>query len=326
MPLNGHLFRKVWGDTASRLVGRFGSGCVEEIEDAIQDAFLAALKNWPLRGTPGDPATWIFTAARNRLVDILRHRNRQLNDEAMLEGLAATGDSPGASTFSSEAGDGRLAFIFACCDPALPADARTVLTLRLVCGLSVREIAAAVLTEEATIAQRLHRAKRCLLERIAPITVPAGQDLKERLASVHDVIYMLFGEGYSAHYHENLVCYELCAEALEFCSLLLRNQQTNTASTKALAALICLQSARLPARTDSLDELVVLSEQDRGKWDRDLIAEGLDYLDSSKSGNHLSRFHLEAGIAACHAVAAEFAATDWHAISYYYDHLCELYP
>lgn len=326
LPLDDHLFRKVWGDTASRLVARFGAGCIEEVEDAIQDAFLAAFKSWPLRGTPDDPTAWIFTAARNRLVDILRHRNRQVSDEAVIERLAAREESAHTSTFSSEVGDDRLAFIFACCDPALPADVRTVLTLRLVCGLSVREIAAAVLTEEATIAQRLHRAKRRLLERKAPIAIPTGQELRERLASVQDVIYMLFSEGYSAHYHENLIRYELCAEALEFCRLLLRNELTDTASTRALTALICLQSARLPARTDSLDDLVVLSEQDRAKWDGNLIAEGLNYLESAASGSCLSRFHLEAGIAACHTVAGTFAATDWQAISYYYDQLCELYP
>ncbi len=317
-----HLFRHQWGATVSRLSVRFGIRHLNAIEDSVQDALMAALRVWPLKGVPSNPGAWIFTAARNRLIDTLRHLRYA---ESHVPELSVAG-SEAAPGYAAEIADGELAMICACCHPQLPKEGQIALTLKLVCGLSTREIAAAFVTEEATIAQRIHRAKTRLGEISPEIEVPGTRQLDERLDSVLSVIYLLFNEGYSAHGHENLVRFELCAEALRLTRILIAQGNSERPTVRALAALICLQSARLPARTDRQNELVLLANQDRTLWDQQLIDEGMEHLRRAADGSELSRYHLEAGIAAAHAAAPSYEATDWQGIRFYYDQLCELYP
>lgn len=320
-----HLFRNYWGTAIATLVRQFGLKELENIEDAVQESLLAALKNWPLREVPQNPGGWLFTVARNRLLDDLRSRRHQVGEEeSPLEyGYNSTDDD---SRFRNEIPDDMLRMMVTLCDPRLSRESQCALTLQVACGFSVREIAAAYFSGEETISKRIARAKLKLLDAHALTDTPDKKLLESRIGSVLEVIYLLFNEGYSAHQDERLIRFELCAEALRLARLLLTSSAKNRAELHALVALLCFQSARLPSRLGVCGELLRLEEQDRNLWDRQLINEGLKHLQDAATGQTLSRFHLEAGIAATHATASTFDTIDWERILFYYDRLLELHP
>ena len=223
-------------------------------------------------------------------------------------------------------GDDELAMMFMCCHPSLPHAGRVALTLKTVGGFGVGEIAAAFLAEPDAIAQRLVRAKRQIREQEIAIEIPRSHELGARLDSVLDVLYLLFNEGYAAHGGENLVRADLCGEAIRLAGILARNAATDLPAVHALLALMLLQASRLPARVDEAGDLLLLSEQDRARWDHGLIAEGLDHLERAASGSEVTPYHVEAAIAAVHAVARDEASTDWAGIVRLYDDLRALKP
>ncbi len=323
-----HLFRHQWGRLIAAMTRRFGFERLDQIEDATQEALLAALKSWPTRGIPASPEAWLHTVARNRLLDSLRSESRRNELASPLDtGIVLTSNSaPTEPAFRSEIANEFLRLILHCCDPMLPSDARVALTLQLACGFSTREIAAAFLSSEDTIAKRIYRAKARLTAH-PPLEGNSTADLlPARLESLLEVIYLLFNEGYSSHGHADLVRYELCAESLRLARLLTSDLRIANPRVFALAALICIQSARLSSRVGFCHELLLLENQNRLLWDQSLISEGLGYLDQAASGSVISRYHLEAGIAACHAAAPSYADTDWSQILFYYDQLLELFP
>jgi RNA polymerase sigma-70 factor (ECF subfamily) len=216
--------------------------------------------------------------------------------------------------------------MFMCCHPALPPPARVALTLKTVGGFSVDEIAAAFLAEPETIAQRLVRAKRQIREQAISIEIPPEGEIGARLDSVLEVLYLLFNEGYSAHGGPNLTRAELCGEAIRLGEILGANSATDLPAVHALLALMLLQASRLPARVDETGDLLLLAEQDRSAWDRALIARGLGHLERAASGDRITAYHVEAAIAATHAVADDEASTDWVGIVRHYDDLLELKP
>jgi RNA polymerase sigma-70 factor, ECF subfamily len=289
-------------------------------EEAVQDALVTALQQWPYRGMPADPAAWLFRVARNRALDRLRHERIVDARAAVLlaEARAADGHPPATSRLAGEAealDDDQLGMMFMTCHPVLTADARVALTLKIVGGFGVGEIARAFLADERTIAQRLVRAKRLLRRRNVPFGPPAAADVSARLDSVLEAIYLLFNEGYAATDGERLIREEMSGEAIRLASRLTGYPATAQPRAWALLSLLLLHAARFPARVSSDGELFLLRDQDRSKWDRQLIAEGLRALDRSATGGDVSVYHLQAELASCHAVAATWGETDWPRIA-----------
>jgi RNA polymerase sigma-70 factor (ECF subfamily) len=315
-----HLFRHSAGHMVSRLARWLGAARLDLAEEAVQDALLRALSTWPFRGVPTEPRGWLFQVARNRAVDLLR---REASLRGKLDGFdGRLEESPAAPPL----GDDELAMMFMCCHPLLPPAARVALTLKTVGGFSVDEIAAAFLVESDTIAQRLVRAKRQIREQAIAIEIPVEDELGGRLGSVLDVLYLLFNEGYSAHGGPNLTRAELCGEAIRLAEILAGNPATDRPVVHALLALMLLQASRLPARVDEAGDVLLLAEQDRGSWDQELIGRGLRHLERAASGRTITAYHVEAAIAAAHAVAVNDDATDWGYIVRLYDDLLAVKP
>ncbi|PYN19085.1 MAG: RNA polymerase subunit sigma-24 [Candidatus Rokuibacteriota bacterium] len=299
---------------------------IDVAEEVVQEAFAQALDHWPAHGTPDRPGAWLLTTARRRALDRLRRARRadaHAESLAYETGLGATGGPDVADPETIP--DDRLRLIFTCCHPALPADSRVALTLRLVGGLSTLEIARAFLVPEPTIAQRLVRAKRAIRERGLVYEVPEGDELAARLPAVLSVVYLIFNEGYAAHTGAALVRDDLCAEAIRLGGML-AELMPDEAEALGLLALMELQASRAAARADADGNLVLLADQDRARWDRARIARGLAWLARAGSIEHGGPYQLQAAIAACHARAASWEATEWPRIVALYATLAEVAP
>lgn len=297
-------------------------------EDAVQDALLTAMQQWPFRGLPDNPEAWLFQVARNRALDRVRHGRMATDKEPAIARESATVELPAVAPLLREelpaVDDDQLGLLFLTCHPALPADARVALALKLAGGFSVGEIARAFLSQESTIAQRLVRAKRLLRDENVGFGMPEPHELGERLDTVIDALYLMFNEGYAATAGDQLVRDDVALEAIRLARMLAAHPATVCPRVWALLALMSLHAARFPARVDSEGTLFLLREQDRGKWDRAAIAEGLHALDCAAAGETVTALHLEAGIAACHAAAPSWDATDWPQILELYDELLAL--
>ena len=323
-----HLFRRQSAQMVATLTRVIGARHLGTAEEAVQDALVTALQQWAFRGVPQDPSAWLFRVARNRALDRLRH-HRMATDKASQ--VADTYQLRGAqehveTTLASEVPpleDDQLALMCLTCHPALSREARVALTLKIVGGFSVGEIARAFLVQEPAIAQRLVRAKRTLRELDVPFEAPAA-DLDERLDSVLEAIYLMFNEGYAATDGDVLVREDIAAEAIRLAAMLTRHRDTATPQTWALLALLLFHAARFPGRTSENGDLFQLRDQDRTRWDRALIGKGLEAMSRAAAGRQISTYHLEAEIAGCHAVAAAWQDTDWARIVECYDRLVEL--
>jgi RNA polymerase sigma factor (sigma-70 family) len=305
-------------------------------EEIAQDAFVAALEQWPDAGVPDRPGAWLMAAAKHRAIDAIRHRAMRSRKHDSIAREAATAASEAAerlataleSAFDDPIGDDLLRLLFVACHPVLSRDARAALTLRLLAGLTTAEIARAFILPEATIAQRIVRAKRTLAEARVPFEVPPAE-LGQRLDSVLEVIYLLFNEGHAATAGEDWMRPALCEEALRL-GRILASLAPAESGVHGLVALMEIQASRLRARLDADGEPILLLDQDRARWDRLLIGRGLAALDRSErlaaAGSGLGRYALQAAIAACHARAVRAEATDWPRIVALYDALAELGP
>ena len=285
---------------------------IDAAEDVVQEAFAQALDHWPARGIPDRPGAWLLTAARHRALDRLRRARRanaRADALAYEAGLGARDERPEVVDPESIPDD-RLRLIFTCCHPALSAESRVALTLRLVGGLSTVEIARAFLVPEPTIAQRLVRAKRTIRARGLVYEVPQGEELATRLPAVLAVVYLIFNEGYAAHSGDALVRDDLCAEALRLGGMLVE-LMPGEAEALGLLALMELQASRAAARADADGNLVLLADQDRARWDRARIGRGLACLERAGPVERAGPYQLQAAIAACHARAASWEATEW---------------
>ena len=317
----------VWRIESARLIAALArmTGDVGVAEDLAQDALLVALEQWPEAGVPENPGAWLMATARNRAIDRLRHREmaarkeEELGREARLRSRLAELDP--AEAASDEIDDDLLGLIFTACHPVLAPEARVALTLRLVGSLSTAEIARAFLVKEATVAQRIARAKRSLAEARVPIEVPGPDEREQRLAPVLEVIYAIFNEGYAASAGEEWIRADLCAEAMRL-GRVLAGLMPREPEVLGLAALMELTAARFPARTGPGGEAIPLPGQDRSRWDLVLIGRGLKGLERAEAlGRPLGPYALQAAIAACHARARTPEQTDWERIVALYDAL-----
>lgn len=319
-----HLFRRQSGQLVATLTRLLGAPHVALAEDSVQDALLAALQTWPYRGVPAQPEAWLFQTAKNRARDRLRHWQMAERKKPNLERRASSGVLSEEGRLRGEAApieDDQLGLMSLTCHPALAPDARMALTLKLVGGFSVAEIARAGLAREAAVAQRLVRAKRHLRDMDAPFGLPDGAALHERLSSMQASIYLLFNEGYAATEGDTLIRRDVADEAIRLGRLLVSRPDTATPASWALLALMLLHAARFDARIDAEGLIFLLDAQDRSRWNRAQTAEGLHALDRSSRGEILTNYHLEAGIAACHATASSWTDTNWPQILTLYDDL-----
>jgi RNA polymerase sigma-70 factor (ECF subfamily) len=316
-----HLFRREAGRMVAVLTRLLGTEHLGLAEDVVQEALIKALRTWPFRGVPDNPGGWLMQVAKNRALDLLRRDINLARKEEDLRGWTA---ALSAGEGEDESLDDQLRMIFICCQPAVPRDARVALTLKIVGGFGVPEIARAYLAKEATIAQRLVRAKRKIQEIRPPFEVPAPAELPAALDSVLEAIYLMFNEGWASSTGDDLIRQDVCGEAIRLARLVAGHPALDLPKAHALAALLLLQAARNPARVDPEGNLLLLSEQNRALWNREKIAAGLYHLDRAARGNELSAFHLEAGIAAAHAMAPSDEATDWPYILSLYDSLLAL--
>lgn len=320
------LFRHEGAKIVAMLTAHLGVHRLELAEDVVQEALVRALQTWPYRGVPENPAAWLTQTAKHLALDVLR---REQNWHAKEDGIAAEHerwlsapamDADNGGTFS----DDTLRMMFVCFHPQLSAEAQTAIALRTLCGLSPAEIAAAFLTSEAAIAKRLVRARQRIRELALPFAVPDAVELPMRLDGVLGTLYLLFNEGYKASGGDRLVREELCHEAIRLAFLLAGHAATGAPRTHALLALMLLNAARLPARIDDAGNLLRLHEQNRALWNQAMIQGGVHHLSLASTGDALSEFHLEAGIAACHSSALDEASTDWTRILSLYDELGKL--
>ncbi|MEZ4943333.1 MAG: sigma-70 family RNA polymerase sigma factor [Saprospiraceae bacterium] len=326
-----HLFRHESGKMLAVLVKLFGLPQVGVAEDIVQETLLAALETWKLRGMPDQPRAWLYRTAKNKTIDFLRReRNFQANIAPNLHEAAARSTQPDrwldSFFLDDEIEDAQLRMMFACCHPAIPAEAQLVLMLRSLCGLSIREIAAAFLQPEETMAKRLYRAKEKIRQENLSLDVPTGADLAPRLDAVLQAIYLLFNEGYKSASEAAVIRRELCGEALRLGGLLLRHPAGQQSKTYALQALMCFQASRFDARLDDSGAIVLLENQDRSRWNQQLISAGYANLQGSFQGNAITEYHLEAAIASYHASAPSFGQTNWKSIFYCYDLLLKINP
>lgn len=298
--------------TLIRLLGDF-----DLAEEALHDAFRAAVEQWPKEGMPSNPRAWLVSAGRFKAIDSLRRRARfDASQAEIAERLHADVEDP-ADLAEEDLEDDRLRLMFTCCHPALPADAQVALTLREVCGLTTEEIARAFLVAPSTLAQRIVRAKNKIRVAGIPYEVPARDALPERLDSVLHVIYLVFNEGYAASSGENLTRHDLSGEAIRLGRLLV--ELLPEAEAMGLLALMLLHESRREARSTAGGELILLDAQDRTLWNRDMIAEGADLIMRALTSRRFGPYTLQAAISAVHADAADAGATDWQEIVGLYD-------
>jgi RNA polymerase sigma-70 factor (ECF subfamily) len=324
-PLVEHFFRHEAGRLVSVLTRFFGWRNFDLVEDMVQATLLDALRAWRVR-VPLNPSAWVHRTAKNKILDALRRE--KIGQRVVQEHVVTrppAGDALDDLFLDTEIEDSQLRMMFACCHPHLARENQLALTLKALCGFGNSEIARALLVGEETVKKRLQRATRDLVDQGIELDPPPAADLSQRLDGVHQVLYLLFNEGYCPSGGDAALRVDLCEEAARLCHLLCSQPRFATPPTHALMALMLFHAARLDARLDSHGSLLLLDDQDRDKWDRALICRAWEFLNLSAEGPIVSPFHLEAGIALHHCTAKSCADTDWAAILRLYDALLKLH-
>jgi len=325
-----HFFRRESGRLVSTLTRMLGVHQLALAEDAVQETLAAAVEVWAFRGVPDNPSAWLMTAARNRAISQQRRERTarrfapEIGRQVDAEGADA-GPGTAVAHLPPALRDDELRMMFTCCHPDIPEDAQVALVLSLLGGFSAREVAGAFLVSLAAMEKRLSRAKK-VLAGTRELFELGARDFETRLTAVQRAVYLLFNEGYHGASPDSAVRLDLCREAMRLVALLVEHTPAATPTTQALAALMALDAARLPARVDEAGDLTELSRQDRTRWDGRLIAHGLELLEASARGDVVSEYHLEAAIAASHALAPSADETPWADIVELYDTLLRIRP
>jgi len=322
-----HLFRLESGKMVSVLTRLFGFSNIEQAEDIVQDTVMKALEIWKWGKIPDNPQAWLYKTAKNKAIDIIRREKLKYkieNELAVLLKSEYTLTPKVNELFTEgEIKDSQLRMMFACCHPAISRESQITLMLKTLCGLSVREISNAFLTNEETIGKRLYRTKEKIREEKISLDYPGIMAMDQRTEAVLKTIYLLFNEGYNSSYADELIRQDLCEEAMRLAILLSENSRTNLPQTNALLALMCYHVSRFDSRIDDKGMIVLLKDQERKHWNKFLIEKGNEYMTYAATGNVYHDFHIEAGIASIHANAKTFEDTDWKMILSLYNDLYE---
>ncbi len=302
-----HLFRTEYGKIVAVLVRRFGFDQVGLAEDIASETFLAALETWPYRGVPEQPVAWLYQVAKNKAKNAVMRlgRESELAEEFAVQDEIDLSDSG--------IRDGQLRMMFAVCHPAIAPEAQVGLALRILCGFGIEEIADAFLTNKETINKRLYRAKETLRKERIEAEFPGFEEVEARLVAVLATLYLLFSEGYYSDSHEEVLREDVCLEAMRLTELLLTDDRTNQPQTRALLALMCFHASRFAARRGSNGDMVLYDDQDRSRWNQELVARGAKLLQEASVGDQFSKYHLEAGIAFWHSTPEE-STQKWESI------------
>jgi RNA polymerase sigma factor (sigma-70 family) len=324
-----HLFRHETGKLVAVLTGIFGAHHLELAEDVVQDTLLEAIHVWNYKGVPEHPVPWLYKVAKNKALNIVnreKYKREYVTEAAHFLKSEWTANAALENLFSpSGIRDDQLRMMFTCCHPTISADSQIALTLKTLCGFGLSEIAKAFLTTEENINKRLVRARQKIREEQIPFEVPADEHLEERLGAVLQTIYLLFNEGYNASTGNDLIRYELCAEAIRLAEIIADSPVIkNKENVFACLALMYLNASRFNARQNEKGEIVTMAEQDRSQWDKVLMQKGFLYLEQAAIGKKLSVYHILAAISACHCSATDFGSTDWTSIVLLYDRLAEI--
>jgi RNA polymerase sigma-70 factor (ECF subfamily) len=316
-----HLFRTEFRNLAAALTRHFGIAHLQAAEDIASETFLAALESWSYKGLPENPKAWLYRVAKNKAINY-QVRN-QVFTQKITPQLKSSPEAFEIDLSEKQIHDSQLQMLFALCHPAIVPEAQVGLALRMLCGFGIEEIATAFLTNKETINKRLYRAKEKLREINLPIEMPPDAEIDERLQNVLLTLYLLFNEGYYSESNEVILREDFCLEAMRLTYLLIKNPSTNQPSVNALMALMCFHASRFAARKNDTGEILLYDEQDESLWNQELIARGAYYFRQAASGNKLSRYHLEAGIAYWHTQKKD-THQKWENILQLYNQLLQL--
>lgn len=321
-----HYFRHEFGRLVSVLSRRFGVHRVELCEDAVQTALLRAVQSWPQRGLPDDRSAWLYRVALNEVLGALRRAKRTDSSFDSAEEVADEANTEEAVLLEHEVNDDQLRMLFVCADSQIPRESQIVFALKILCGFSVEEIALRLFQGREAIYKRLQRARAVLRESMVEVSTPGIEELASRLPTVLEILYLLFTEGYSSAQPDKLIRHELCEEAIRLGRLLEEHAVGAAPEVAALLALMFLDAARFESRVDGTGGLLLLEQQDRSLWDRDLIHIGMAYLQRAARGEVFTRYHAEAAVAAEHCLAPTYKETRWDEIVRLYQMLDSVAP
>jgi RNA polymerase sigma factor (sigma-70 family) len=321
-----HLFRTEAGRLVSILTKIFGPTNIQLAEDVVQETLISALDSWCINGIPDNPSAWLMQVAKRKVMNEFKRLKVTDRYKTIYQSLPDYYNQQFDEFFlENEIEDSQLRMIFTCCHPSLSVASQIALTLKTLCGFGIKEVANALLTTETTVNKRLYRSKKAIRESNVPFIIPSGKELDKRIESVCLTLYLLFNEGYNSSGSSSIIKKELCFEAIRLTKLLTEHFET-VKPLYALLSLMCFHASRFDARIDDRRAIIIFEEQNRMLWNKELIAQGLFYLGKSSNHNHLSTYHLEAGIAAEHSIANSFEQTNWQAIFDYYEMLYKLKP
>ena len=319
-----HLFRTEYRKITSVLCKVFGTEHIEAAEDIASETFLAAMEIWPYKGVPENPVAWLYAVAKNKAKNHLsRHHLFSHKIAVRLKESPSIKDEPEIDLSKKNITDSQLQMLFALCHPSVSAEAQIGLSLRILCGFGIEEIANAFLTTKETINKRLFRAREKLRTEKVPVEFPAEREIGKRLEVVMTTLYLMFSEGYYSESQDTILREDLCIEAMRLTHLLIENEKTNQPEVNALLALMCLHASRFEARKNPKGEMILYEDQDETKWNQELINKGIFHMHQASRGNQLSKYHLEAGIAYWHT-QKEDTKEKWESILHFYNLLLQV--
>ena len=321
-----HLFRRTYGKVVAALSHYVGLTYLSEVEDIVQEAFIQALKTWPKNGMPHQPEAWIMTTAKRKAIDLIRKKNAQKSRDQYFTQSGPASIKVEEIFSEKEISDNQLRMMFSCCHPSLSIQDQVSLVLKVVSGFSIREIANGLHQSEETLKKRLQRARQTLKKQGDQLKIPTGQDLAQRRDAVASALYLLFNEGYFSQSEDMIIRYDLCYESMRLIKLMCHHNEIVNGSVQALLAMMCFHTARFESRTNEHGQIIVLSEQDRSQWNRQLIGVGQFYLRQAYLNLPRTSYHIEAAISFEHCSAKTYDDTNWHLLRELYRELYALRP